>query len=36
LLAKNSGMVSTWPTPMKRSRVFTMHAMISENVEDIP
>jgi len=23
LLAKNSGMVSTWPTPMKRSRVFT-------------
>ena len=33
LLAKNSGMVSTWPMPMKRSRVFTRQAMISENVE---
>src|ERR1019366_2402783 len=25
-------MVSTCPTPMKRSRVFTRHAMMSENV----
>ena len=35
LLAKKSGIVSTWPIPMKRSRVFTMHAMTSENVEKV-
>ena len=29
-------MVSTWPKPMKRSRVFTMHAIMSEKAEDIP
>ena len=28
-------MMSTWPTPMKRSIVFTLHAMMSENVENI-
>ena len=27
-------MVSTWPMPMKRSRVFTMQAIINENVEN--
>ena len=32
LLAKNRGMVSTWPIPMKRSRVFTMQATDSENM----
>ena len=33
LLAKNSGIVRTWPMPMKRSRVLTRQAMISEKVE---
>jgi phenylpropionate dioxygenase-like ring-hydroxylating dioxygenase large terminal subunit len=33
LLAKNSGMVKIWPMPMKRSRVLTRQAIISENVE---
>ena len=32
LLAKNSGMVMSWPTPMKRSRDFTRQAMMKENV----
>ena len=35
LLAKKSGIVSTCPIPMKRSRDFTRHATISENVEKI-
>jgi hypothetical protein len=34
LFFRNSGMVSTCPTPMKRSRVFTMHAITSEKVEN--
>ena len=34
LLAKNMGMVKIWPIPMKRSRVLTRQAMISENVEN--
>ena len=36
LLAKKIGMVSTWPMPMKRSRVLTMQAMISDSVENSP
>ena len=35
LLAKKRGMVSTWPMPMKRSRVLTRQAMTSEKVEKI-
>jgi len=35
LLAKNSGMASTWPTTTKRSLVVTPHAMMSKNVENI-
>ena len=31
MLAKNSGMVSTCPMPINRSRVFTRQAMISES-----
>ena len=34
LLAKNIGMVRACPLPMKRLRVLTMQAMISENVEN--
>src|ERR1019366_2018966 len=34
LLAKKIGMVRTWPIPMNRSRVFTMHAMIRDSVEN--
>ena len=29
---KNSGMVSTWPMPIKRSRVFTRQTMIRGKV----
>jgi len=35
LLAKEQrAWVSTWPTPRSVRRVFTMHAMMSENVEN--